>query len=123
MNNLSILIVDDDELILELLTLAFEKCGLKVFKAENSNDAWNLFKSEQMNLVLTDIYMPGLDGKELSRRIRNMSPSVKMALMTGGEMDQDIKELLSAGTVDYFFPKPFDLKKICEMFQAESIVA
>jgi CheY-like chemotaxis protein len=81
MNNLKILIVDDDELILELLTLAFERCGLKVFKAENGNDAWNLFKSEQMNLVLTDIYMPGLDGKELSRRIRNMSPF--RAIITG----------------------------------------
>ena len=120
MNTLSILIVDDDELILKVLALGFEKCGLKVFKAENGYDAWNLFNNEQISLVLTDIYMPGMDGKELSRRIRNISPSAKIALMTGGEIDEEIKELLSVGTVDYFFLKPFNIKNICKTFIADA---
>jgi len=120
MNTLSILIVDDDELILKVLALGFEKCGLKVFKAENGYDAWNLFNNEQISLVLTDIYMPGLDGKELSRRIRNISPSAKIALMTGGEIDEETKELLSVGTVDYFFLKPFNIKNICKTLIADA---
>ena len=120
MNTLSILIVDDDELILKVLALGFEKCGLKVFKAENGYDAWNLFNNEQISLVLTDIYMPGMDGKELSRRIRNISPSAKIALMTGGEIDEEIKELLSVGTVDYFFLKPFNIKNICKTLIADA---
>jgi len=120
MNTLSILIVDDDELILKLLTLGFEKCGFKVSTAENGYDAWNLFNNEQTSLVLTDIYMPGLDGKELSRRIRNVSPSAKIALMTGGEIDEEIKGLLSVGTVDYFFLKPFNIKNICKTFIADA---
>ena len=119
MKTLSILIVDDDELILKVLALGFEKCGLKVFKAESGYDAWNLFNNEQISLVLTDIYMPGLDGKELSRRIRNMLPLTKIALMTGGEIDEEIKELLRVGTVDYFFLKPFNINNVCEIFMAE----
>jgi len=120
MKTLSILIVDDDELILKVLALGFEKCGLKVFKAESGYDAWNLFNNEQISLVLTDIYMPGLDGKELSRRIRNISPSAKIALMTGGEIDEETKELLSVGTVDYFFLKPFNIKNICKTLIADA---
>ena len=109
----SILIVDDDGLIVDLLTQAFERCGLKVFKAENGLDAWNLFNSEQIDFVLTDIQMPGLNGKELSRRIRNQSPCTKIAVMTGGKIDV-ATELLKDRTVNYFFLKPFDLNNICK---------
>jgi DNA-binding response OmpR family regulator len=120
MNTLSILIVDDDKIILQLLTLGFEKCGFRVFTAENGYDAWSLFNNDQTSLVLTDIYMPGLDGKELSRRIRNMSPLAKIALMTGSEIDEEIRELLSVGTVDYLFLKPFNIKKICNTLIADA---
>ena len=111
----SILIADDDGMIVDLLAQGFERYGLKVFKAENGLDAWNLFNSEPIDFVLTDIQMPGLNGKELSRRIRNQSPRTKIAVMTGGEIDV-AKELLQDGTVNYFFPKPFDLNNICKSF-------
>ena len=122
MNTLSLLIVDDDELILKVLALGFEKCGFKVSTAENGSDAWDLFKSEHTDLVLSEICMPGLNGKELSRMIRNESPNTKITLMTGGDAD-DIKELLENGTADYFFLKPFDIKNVCEIFIAEGNAA
>jgi DNA-binding NtrC family response regulator len=118
MKTLSILIVDDDKIILKILRQGFEKCGLTVFTAENGSDAWDIFKSERTDLVLTDIWMPGFNGKELSRRIRNKSPKTKIALMTGGEVD-DIEELLENGTADFFFLKPFDLKYMCRTFLGE----
>ncbi|MFY9704776.1 MAG: response regulator [Desulfobacterales bacterium] len=70
----SILIVDDDGMILSLLSLGFEKYGFKVLKAENGLDAWNIFNSEQIDVILTDIQMPGLTGEELSRKIRTYIP-------------------------------------------------
>ena len=117
MNTLSLLIVDDDELILKVLALGFEKCGFKVSTAENGSDTWDLLKSEHTDLVLSEIWMPDLNGKELSRMIRNESPNTKIALMTGGDAD-DIEELLANGTADYFFLKPFDIKNVCEIFMA-----
>ena len=109
----SILIVEDDEIILDLLAKGFEMFGLNVFKAGNGLEGWNLFNREQIDIVLTDIRMPEIDGSELSRRIRNMSPNITIAIITGGDADVAVK-LVKEGTADYFFMKPFDLKHVCK---------
>jgi DNA-binding response OmpR family regulator len=113
----SILIVDDDGVIVELLSIIFKKYGFKVFKAGNGLDAWDLFNNENIDFVLTDILMPGLNGKELSHRIRNQSSFTKIAVMTGGETDI-ANELLNNGIADYFFLKPF-IKNVCKMLTTE----
>lgn len=112
-NNQSILIVDDDEMILEILSKGFEMYGLNVFKAENGLDGWKFFKNKPVEIVLTDIRMPGLDGIELSKRIRNQSPHTKIALMTGGNADF-ATELLNDGTATYLFKKPFAINYVCK---------
>jgi DNA-binding response OmpR family regulator len=105
----SILVVDDDCMLVELISLFIEKHAFRVFKAYNGLDAWNLFKIEDIDFVLADLQMPGLNGRELSHRIRNHSPFIKIAIMTGGAIDV-AAELLKDGTADYFFPKPFNIK-------------
>jgi len=115
----SILIVDDDDMITELLSAGFTQFGFKVYIADNGLDAWNLFNRESIGIVLTDIRMPGMDGPELCRRIRNHSPSAILAVMTGGDPDC-AADLLNAGSADYFFSKPFDIIQICEILQAET---
>jgi len=110
----SILIVDDDENILELLSEAFELCGLNVRKASNGLDGWHLFKRQKTDIVLTDIQMPGLDGEELSNRIRNHSPNVIIGAMTGCDASYSTN-LLNAGIVDYFFMKPFSISYVCRL--------
>lgn len=115
----AVLIADDDAMIVDLLAFGFEKHGFTVFKAQNGLDAWNLFESEQIDFVLTDIQMPKMDGKELSKRIRSRSPDTKIAVMTGGTIDV-ASELLQSGTADYFFSKPFDIANICRIFTAEA---
>ena len=115
----SILIVDDNDMLLELLANGFEMFGFNVRKADNGLDAWNLFNSEPVDIVLTDIQMPGLDGIELSKRIRNQSPHTKVALMTGGQTDA-AEELLKDETVNYLFKKPFSLSFVGKYFKAEA---
>ena len=107
----SILIADDDVMILDLLSLRFEKCGVKVFTAENGLDAWDLFTSQKIDFVLTDIQMPGLSGEELSLRIRHRSPLTKIAVMTGGDVDV-AAALVANGTANFFFTKPFDFDSL-----------
>ena len=118
----SILVVDDDSMLVELISLCFERHGFGVLKAYNGLDAWDFFINNNTDLVLTDLQMPGLSGRDLSRRIRNQSEYVKIAIMTGGENDV-AAELLKDGTVDYFFPKPFKIKSICKLLIAEAQVA
>lgn len=118
----SILIADDDEMIVELLALGFQNIGFKVLKAENGLDAWNLFNREDIDFVLTDLQMPVMNGTELSHRIRSQSPSTTIAVMSGGETNA-ASELLRDRVADYFFPKPFSIKIICKVFAAEAQVA
>ena len=109
----SVLIIDDEEMILELLVKGFKMYGLKVFEANDGNEGWKIFEKEHVDIVLTDIRMPGLDGIELSLRIRNQSPNIIIALMTGSDGDV-ATELLNDGTVNYLFKKPFALSYVCK---------
>ena len=115
----SILIVDDDEIIREVLSHGFLRFDFKVFTAENATDAWIIFNSEHIDFVVTDIWMPGLNGMDLSRKIKMQSPLTKIALMTGGETE-GVQELIDDGTVDHFFWKPFDIQNICKIFSNET---
>ena len=115
----TILIVEDNDMLLELLVKGFEMFGMDVFKADNGLEGWNLFNSDHIDVVLTDICMPGIDGIELSRRIRNTSPNTTIALMTGADADT-AKELLDDGTANHLFLKPFPLSFVCKSLAAET---
>lgn len=115
----SILIVDDDEDILELLAEGFKLYGFNVIKTQDGLGAWQHFKSESIDIVLTDIRMPGLNGIELSSRIRNHSPHAIIAVMTGGDPYIG-KRLLNDGIADYFFTKPFAISSACKTLSIEA---
>lgn len=112
----SILIADDDQTISELLAEVFRRYGFTVFMADNGLQAWELFNSHPIDFVLTDLKMPGLDGSELSRRIRDRCPPIKIALMTGGNTDI-ASALLNEGVIDSFLLKPFKLEKVFEFIK------
>lgn len=118
----SILIVDDDDMIVELLSVGFEQFGFQVCNAANGLEAWRRFNREHFDVVLTDIQMPVMSGSELCRRIRKQSPSTVLAVMSGGNPDF-ASSLLNDGDADYFFQKPFDIIKICKVLLAETTVA
>ncbi len=118
----SVMIADDDGTILNLLAEGFEMFGCRVFTAENGLDAWDLFENRTIDIVLTDIRMPGIDGVQLSHRIRKRSPWVTIGVMTGGDADAATR-LLEDGTVDHFFPKPFNLIDDCRSLTTEAQTA
>jgi DNA-binding response OmpR family regulator len=116
----SILIVDDDKVILDVLARGFKHYGFKVFKAENAVDGLNLFLKAHTDIVLTDIRMPGdFDGAELACRIHELSPGTTIAVITGG--DGEIGgALLKKEIADYFFTKPISINQICKTLITES---
>ena len=92
--NKKLLLVDDEEGIRKVLGIALSDSGYKVFTAENGEDALNIFRKETPPIVLTDIKMPGMDGIELLKIIKDEHPDTEVIMITGhGDMDLAIKSL------------------------------
>ena len=103
-----IMVVDDDRNTRRLLQAVLEADGYKVLTAENGEDALTLMDTEYVDLVVLDIMLPGVDGVELLRRIREQPElsaiPVVMATAKGAEYDK--VQSLDLGA-DYYLTKPF----------------
>ena len=107
MDRETILIVDDEEGIRKVLGISLADRGYTVLTAENATEALGIFAREDPAIVLTDIKMPGLDGIELLRRLKQINPDIEVVVITGhGDMDLAIKSLKYEATD--FITKPID---------------
>ena len=78
-----VLIVDDERLVADTLTLVFEKSGFNAKAAYSVNSAMQFVRSFQPNLLLCDITMPGKDGLDLVNEITHELPSCRIMVLTG----------------------------------------
>ncbi len=106
----NILVADDTEINLVLLDSIFRKWGVVVDKARNGAEALQLFKLKEYHLVLSDVYMPEMDGHELTRQIRRAgrpaNKNVPVIILSANLIQDEIEKLKLAGVTDYL-PKPF----------------
>jgi len=90
----SILLVDDEADIREVLTLSLSDMGYEVYPAESGKEALDIFRKVNPPIVLTDIKMPGIDGIELLSQIKEENPDTQVVMITGhGDMELAIKSL------------------------------
>ena len=116
MKNTKILVVDDEKNICELLRLYLQKEEYEVIMAYNGEDAVNMAKSENPDLILLDIMMPKIDGWEACRQIRTRSSVPIIMLTAKGETFDKIMGL-DLGADDYVV-KPFDAKEVVARVKA-----
>jgi DNA-binding response OmpR family regulator len=105
----SILIIDDNAALREVLRVGLETAGHTVREMRNGRDGIRAFRKEPSDLVITDIYMPERDGLELIEALRRTHPQVKILAMSGasGTMDYlNRARLLGAAMV---IRKPFEM--------------
>jgi signal transduction histidine kinase/FixJ family two-component response regulator len=92
--NEKLLLVDDEEGIRKVLGISLSDSGYTVFTAQNAEEALDIFRRENPPIVLTDIKMPGMDGIELLRTLKQENPDTEVIMITGhGDMDLAIKSL------------------------------
>ena len=111
-----ILVVDDNEQILDILTQYIKKEGWALMTAKTGEDALSLFDAVQPALILLDIMLPGIDGLEVCRRIRRVS-SVPILMITAKDEDADRILGLDIGADDYIV-KPFSPGEVMARIRA-----
>ncbi|MEZ6092698.1 MAG: response regulator [Pirellulaceae bacterium] len=124
-----LLIVDDDENLVELMSDVFADDGrFEIKTANNGFDAGMLVKEFRPDLVILDVMLPDINGKEVCQRVR-MDPTMEMVkiICISGMVEQDkISELRAAGAND-FMNKPFAVDKLleraCQMLEMDSAAA
>ncbi len=124
-----LLIVDDDESLVELMSDVFQADGrFEIKTANNGFDAGMLVKEFRPDLVILDVMLPDINGKEVCQRVR-MDPtmeSVRIICISGMVEEDKIQELRAAGAND-FMHKPFAVEKLleraCAMLDMETAAA
>ena len=106
----SILVVDDELSITEIVEHLLTAKGHQVICAVNGKEALKILANQAIDLVITDIVMPEMDGYELILKLRKLPNIPKIIAMSGGAYKQDRKELLynaKAMKADVILAKPF----------------
>ena len=139
MPDINILVVDDEKEIADLIEIYLVSDGYKVFKAENAEAGLNILDKQDIHLVLLDIMMPGMNGLEMCRKIRETN-NIPIIMLSAKSTDLD--KILGLGTgADDYVVKPFSPRELMmrvkvvisrnnkkdvrdghEIFQAEGLV-
>jgi len=109
--DVTILIVDDETALRKALIFDFKRRGFQVLDAGNGKDAFELVKSGKVDIVLTDVRMPGGDGVELLDRVKERNPTVPVVMFITGFADLALEDAYDKGA-DAVFAKPFDRKSL-----------
>jgi DNA-binding response OmpR family regulator len=115
----SILIIEDDVEIRNMLKIMIQRAGYFVQTAENGLEGVNAFKRSPSDIVITDIVMPEKEGLETILELREDYPNVKIIAISGGGRHDAKNYLRSAKDfgADYIFNKPFGQKEIIAAIQ------
>ncbi|MCK4534889.1 MAG: response regulator, partial [Syntrophobacterales bacterium] len=96
-----LLLIDDEKAIVRVLSISLKSDGYDVITAYGGEEGLNMFRRESPDIVLTDIKMPGVDGIEVLKRIKDLDPDTEVIIITGhGDMHLAI-EALQLGASDF----------------------
>jgi DNA-binding NtrC family response regulator len=104
----TILIVDDEEMVLEVEALMLERMGFKTLKANSSEKACQLYRDKKNNidLVILDMIMPGDNGAVIYKKLKRINSGIRVLISSGFWKDINVKEILNDGH-NSFIQKPF----------------
>jgi EAL domain-containing protein (putative c-di-GMP-specific phosphodiesterase class I) len=109
-----VLVVDDEPAMLRALSRLLEEAGHRVITATNGHDAVKTLTTNEVDVVVSDVSMPGMNGIELLRAIRAHDPDVPVLLMTGAPSVQSAAQAVQYGAMRYLL-KPVDATEVEEV--------
>ena len=118
MSEVRTLIVDDSSVMRKIVERSLRQASLDpmvVFEAANGNDGLEVLKVQQVDLILSDINMPSMDGLEFLRQIRaqNLAPGVPVVMITTESSEEHVRQAILSGARGYI-RKPFTAEQVKE---------
>ena len=110
-SDISILIIDDEEIIRTTMTLILESHGIFVKTAENEAIALAYLKKHKFNVIFLDLYFPEINGLDICARLKKNYPDIPIILMTGFENELSQEKIKSIGAFDYLI-KPVSINTL-----------
>lgn len=110
----TLLLVDDEVNILKALQRIFLPQGHHVLLAENAEAGLKVMEQESVDLVITDMRMPGMNGHQFLKQVRNLYPSTMRAILSGFSEGKDVVNALRDGSARMYILKPWDNVKLVE---------
>jgi PAS domain S-box-containing protein len=111
----TVLLVEDEELVRRLLEDVLQRAGFAVLTAASGAEALELAQSARIDVVVTDLAMPGMDGRELGERLRALHPDVPLAYMSGYAAGRTRERIDPAAP---FLQKPFTPAQLVELVRS-----
>ena len=115
----TLLVIDDEEVIRNLMLTSLARFGYRVLVAANGEDGLQLYSTfrSEIRLVMLDLGLPGIDGAKVFAAIRELDAQAPVILFTGNEADPRIKSLLEAGALGAV-SKPISLKRLTQIIRS-----
>jgi two-component system response regulator HydG len=107
----SILVVDDELLVRDLLYDFFSDQGWQISVTDSASKALGILQNKKVDLVLTDLKMPEMDGMDLTHKVKEEYPDMPVMVMTGYPSVESAIEALRAKVADYI-TKPFNINEL-----------
>ncbi|MCM8709819.1 response regulator [Clostridium sp. SYSU_GA19001] len=101
-----ILIINEDNIILEILSMRYRNKGFKVFTAEDAETAEKIIKENSIDLLITDYVISGATGIEFIKKVKRLNEKLKIMVLSSQKNEQIIERALNSGADDYVI-KPF----------------
>jgi DNA-binding response OmpR family regulator len=110
----TVLIIDDNRLVRELLTEFFRLSGYETYKAENGEAALELIKGNRFDIVITDCFIPGISGIDIARMLSSRHPD---SIVIGISAERVRNDFIRAGA-DAFLQKPFSFNELMSVISS-----
>ena len=115
----TVLVVDDEALVLDMEATMLQRIGFNTLKASNSAEACQVFNDEKehIDLVVLDVIMPGENGTVTYKRLKRMNPDIRVLISTGYGTDGEIEEIVK-DSQNGLIQKPFKFKEFTSKIEA-----
>ena len=110
-----VVVVDDQDMIRDVLVETLQLGGYEAFQASNGKEGLRVVQEHSPDLVITDVRMPGMDGFEFSRRLRDTSET-RILMLSG--LDEQSQDDHPAGLIDAYMTKPIMLQEFLAVVES-----